>query len=124
MADMMKVLLSAQAAAAVWGEGALLSFSGEETLIHLGATAQQQDRLRTIQRAARRLESSGIKRVSLAGEGWDLERRYAFAQGFYAALRELDEAHAELIVIEALPDNNAWSAIADRLRRAACGAGM
>ena len=48
----------------------------------------------------------------------------AYAQGFYAALRELDEAHAELIVIEALPDNNAWSAIADRLRRAACGAGM
>ena len=48
----------------------------------------------------------------------------AYAQGFYAALRELDEAHAELIVIEALPDNKAWSAIADRLRRAACGAGM
>lgn len=35
MADMMKVLLSTQAAAAVWGEGALLSFSGEETLIDL-----------------------------------------------------------------------------------------
>ena len=46
MADMMKVLLSAQAAAAHWGEGALLSFNGEETLIHLGSTVQQQDILR------------------------------------------------------------------------------
>ena len=113
MADMMKVLLSAQAAAAVWGEGALLSFSGEETLIHLGATAQQQDALRTIQRAARRLESSGIKRVSLAGEGWDLERRYAFAQGFYAAKgqRELDfgeQSAADALELEALVKATRW----------------
>ena len=113
MADMMKVLLSAQAAAAVWGEGALLSFSGEETLIHLGATAQQQDALRTIQRAARRLESSGIKRVSLVGEGWDLERRYAFAQGFYAAKgqRELDfgeQSAAQARELEALVKATRW----------------
>ncbi|MGL5324530.1 MAG: aminopeptidase PepB [Aeromonas sp.] len=92
MADMMKVALSTQAAAAHWGEGAQLSFNGDEALIHLGAAGQEKDVLRTVQRAARRLESSGIKRVTLAGEGWDLERRYAFAQGFYAAkgARELD----------------------------------
>lgn len=85
MADMMKVALSTQAAAAHWGEGAQLSFNGDEALIHLGAAGQETDVLRTVQRAARRLESSGIKRVTLAGEEWDLERRYAFAQGFYAA---------------------------------------
>lgn len=92
MADMMKVALSTQAAAAHWGEGAQLSFNGDEALIHLGAAGQEKDVLRTVQRAARRLESSGIKRVTLAGEEWDLERRYAFAQGFYAAkgTRELD----------------------------------
>ena len=92
MADMMKVALSTQAAAAHWGEGAQLSFNGDEALIHLGAAGQEKDVLRTVQRAARRLESSGIKRVTLAGEEWDLERRYAFAQGFYAAkgARELD----------------------------------
>ncbi|MGY3881223.1 aminopeptidase PepB [Aeromonas veronii] len=92
MADMMKVALSTQAAAAYWGEGAQLSFNGDEALIHLGATGQEKDVLRTVQRAARRLESSGIKRGTLVGEGWDLERRYAFAQGFYAAkgARELD----------------------------------
>ncbi|WDO00234.1 aminopeptidase PepB [Aeromonas allosaccharophila] len=92
MADMMKVALSTQAAAAHWGEGAQLSFNGDEALLHLGAAGQEKDVLRTVQRAARRLESSGIKRVTLAGEEWDLERRYAFAQGFYAAkgARELD----------------------------------
>ncbi|WP_421189336.1 aminopeptidase PepB [Aeromonas sanarellii] len=92
MADMMNVQLSTQVAAAVWGEGAQLSFSGDQALIHLGSVLQEQDVLRTVQRAARRLESTGIKQVRLAGEGWDLERRYAFAQGFYAAkgVRELD----------------------------------
>ncbi len=92
MADMMNVQLSTQVAAAVWGEGAQLSFSGDQALIHLGGVLQEQDVLRTVQRAARRLESTGIKQVRLVGEGWDLERRYAFAQGFYAAkgVRELD----------------------------------
>ncbi|MGL4249621.1 MAG: aminopeptidase PepB [Aeromonas sp.] len=92
MADMMKVGLSTQAAAAHWGEGALLSFNGDEATIHLGTLSQEKEVLRLVQRAARRCESSGIRRVVLAGEGWDLERRYAFAQGFYAAKgdRELD----------------------------------
>ena len=91
MADMMNVRLSSQAAAAHWGEGALLSFNGDEAHLHLAA-GQEKEALRAIQRAARRLESSGIKRIKLVGEGWNGERRYAFAQGFYAAkgVRELD----------------------------------
>ena len=91
MADMMNVRLSSQAAAAHWGEGALLSFNGDEAHLHLAA-GQEKEALRAIQRGARRLESSGIKRIKLVGEGWNGERRYAFAQGFYAAkgVRELD----------------------------------
>ncbi|MFM5582245.1 aminopeptidase PepB [Aeromonas veronii] len=113
MADMMKVALSTQAAAAYWGEGAQLSFNGDEALIHLGAAGQEKDVLRTVQRAARRLESSGIKRVTLAGEGWDLERRYAFAQGFYAAkgARELDfgqQSDAEARELDALIKAARW----------------
>ncbi|MFQ2004559.1 aminopeptidase PepB [Aeromonas veronii] len=113
MADMMKVALSTQAAAAYWGEGAQLSFNGDEALIHLGAAGQEKDVLRTVQRAARRLESSGIKRVTLAGEGWDLERRYAFAQGFYAAkgARELDfgqQSDADARELDALLKAARW----------------
>ncbi len=43
----------------------------------------------------------------------------AFARAIYAELHECDEAGAELIVVEALPETAAWRAIADRLRRAA-----
>jgi L-threonylcarbamoyladenylate synthase len=43
----------------------------------------------------------------------------AFARAIYAELHECDEAGAELIVVEALPETPEWGAIADRLRRAA-----
>lgn len=46
-----------------------------------------------------------------------------YARGLYAALRELDRAGADLIVVEGIPVTPAWLAVADRLRRAACGAG-
>lgn len=43
----------------------------------------------------------------------------AFARAIYAELHRCDEAAAEWIVVEAPPDLPEWSAIADRLRRAA-----
>jgi len=44
----------------------------------------------------------------------------AYAQRLYAALRELDTAGCERILVEAPPDSPEWSAVRDRLRRA-CG---
>jgi L-threonylcarbamoyladenylate synthase len=43
----------------------------------------------------------------------------SFAQALYSELHRSDEAGAELIVVEAVPDRPEWHAIADRLRRAA-----
>jgi L-threonylcarbamoyladenylate synthase len=43
----------------------------------------------------------------------------AFARAIYAEFHRCDEAGAELIVVEALPEGAEWRAIADRLRRAA-----
>ena len=43
----------------------------------------------------------------------------AFARAIYAELHRCDEAGAEWIVVEALPEGNEWAALADRLRRAA-----
>jgi len=43
----------------------------------------------------------------------------AFARAIYSELHRCDEAGAELIVVEALPDTIEWRAIADRLNRAA-----
>ena len=47
-----------------------------------------------------------------------------YAHDLYAALREMDHAAADLIVVEALPDDPPWAAVADRLRRAVAGAGQ
>lgn len=44
----------------------------------------------------------------------------AYARGLYGSLRELDDLPAEVILVEAVPeDQPAWLAVADRLRRAA-----
>jgi L-threonylcarbamoyladenylate synthase len=42
----------------------------------------------------------------------------AYAHRLYAALRELDSAGCELILVESPPDAPEWSAVRDRLRRA------
>jgi L-threonylcarbamoyladenylate synthase len=47
-----------------------------------------------------------------------------YAHDLYAALRELDHSGADLIVVEAIPTDAEWTAVADRLRRAAAGAGV
>ena len=43
----------------------------------------------------------------------------AFARAIYAGLHECDDAGAELIIVEDLPDTSEWRAIRDRLKRAA-----
>jgi L-threonylcarbamoyladenylate synthase len=43
----------------------------------------------------------------------------AYAHDLYAGLRELDLAHADIILVEALPQDKAWQGVNDRLRRAA-----
>jgi len=45
----------------------------------------------------------------------------AFARALYAELHRCDAANAGWIVVECVPEAPAWSAIADRLRRAATG---
>ncbi len=44
-----------------------------------------------------------------------------FAHDLYARLRELDSLSCNLILVAAPPDDEAWRAVADRLRRAAAG---
>lgn len=46
-----------------------------------------------------------------------------YAHDFYAALRDMDHAGVDIIAVEAIPTEPAWAAVADRLRRAAAGAG-
>jgi L-threonylcarbamoyladenylate synthase len=45
----------------------------------------------------------------------------AFARALYAELHRCDALGAEWIVVEAVPEEGGWRAVADRLARAACG---
>ena len=81
MSAIMKLILTDMSAEPQWGEKALLSFNQSGAAVHL--SGNEAERLRQIQRAARRLDGQGIKQVALVGGEWDLERRYAFYQGFY-----------------------------------------
>ncbi len=47
-----------------------------------------------------------------------------YAHDLYGALRDMDHASVDMIVVEALPAGSDWAAVADRLRRAAAGAGQ
>jgi len=42
-----------------------------------------------------------------------------YAHAMYGALRRLDEAGADLLLVEAVPDEPEWLAVRDRLTRAA-----
>lgn len=44
-----------------------------------------------------------------------------YAQGLYAALRELDARSARRLLVERVPDDPAWVGVRDRLQRAAAG---
>ncbi|MBV7299070.1 aminopeptidase PepB [Enterovibrio paralichthyis] len=77
MTDKMLITLSHEAAADVWGANALLSFGEQGAVIH----ATGKDKITPVQQAARKLDSQGIRKVSLSGANWDLETAWAFYQG-------------------------------------------
>ncbi|MGI1945671.1 aminopeptidase PepB [Shewanella glacialipiscicola] len=78
--ELMKVQLTKDAPAAHWGK-ADVTFTTDGAQIHLAGG----DELRQIQMAARKLRSQGISCVVLAGQLWDLNSQWVFAQGFATA---------------------------------------
>ncbi|WP_369310676.1 aminopeptidase PepB [Providencia rettgeri] len=78
--QIMPVMISCEPAAPCWGEGALLSSSDKGMTIHL----KHAGKLCAVQSAGRKLDGQGIRNVALTGEGWDLEKSWAFWQGFRA----------------------------------------
>ncbi len=78
--QIMPVMISTQAADPRWGEGALLSADEQGMTIHL----KHPGKYCAVQSAGRKIDSQGIRNVALVGEGWDLEKSWAFWQGFRA----------------------------------------
>ncbi|CAH8189418.1 aminopeptidase PepB [Vibrio aestuarianus] len=82
MSTKMSVFISQEAAQPLWGDKAILSFSENGVTIHV---IEGLHDVATVQRAARKLDSQGIRAISLQGEGWDLESIWAFHQGYREA---------------------------------------
>jgi len=80
MSHALTIKLTTQAADPKWGDNALLTSDGYNMLIHLPQSPDAH--LEAVQRGARRLQSQGIKDVSLDGEQWSLDLQWAFAKGF------------------------------------------
>ncbi len=78
--QIMPVMISCEPAAPCWGEGALLSSGDQGMTIHL----KHPGKLCAVQSAGRKIDGQGIRNVALVGEGWDLEKSWAFWQGFRA----------------------------------------
>jgi PepB aminopeptidase len=90
--EKMNIVLSTTAADARWGEKAILSSDEKGLTIHLTGG----DVLATIQRAARKIDGQGIRHVALSGDGWDLEKSWAFWQGYRGPKGERSVAWAPL----------------------------
>jgi PepB aminopeptidase len=83
MTDVVQIKLQQANADTKWGK-ALLTPVAEGFQIHLDG----KDAQRTVQKAARSLESLGLNQVQLNGEGWTLQLQWAFYQGFCSAKKQ------------------------------------
>ncbi len=84
----------------------------------LEASAREQDAL------GKRVLVLVLQQLPLGCDGLALPGdAEGYAHGLYAALRELDARHAHLLLVERPPEDAAWIAVNDRLRRSAAGAG-
>lgn len=94
MPNHMIINLTTTAPAASWGS-ADVSFDANAAYIYL----QDDYPLLAIQKAARKLRCQGINQVKLDGDLWDLNKQWAFAQGFVDTKGEFDiKWHGEQII--------------------------
>jgi L-threonylcarbamoyladenylate synthase len=105
--------------------GSLEAHYAPQTLMRLVATSQLPAVISDLQKGGQRCALLARTRQTLSAlppvQRQLPDEAEAYAHGLYAALRELDQAGNDVIVVEDVPASPAWAAVADRLRRAASG---
>ena len=81
MSELLQIQLSSTNADVRFGKNPLLTPTADGYQIHQTGT----DVLRQIQKAGRTLDGLGVQTLQLAGEGWTLDKQWAFYQGFCSA---------------------------------------
>lgn len=108
--------------------GSLAAHYAPRTPMRLVAADRLLDLLNAMRHSGRRCAVLGHSQPPHAGmpHAWRMlpVDPVGYAHDLYAALRELDHAGADLIVVEAIPESSEWAAVNDRLRRAVAGAGV
>ncbi|AMO97225.1 tRNA threonylcarbamoyl adenosine modification protein, Sua5/YciO/YrdC/YwlC family [Collimonas fungivorans] len=118
------VAVQAADAAAPRASGTLESHYAPRTPVLLVASAQLAGTLQQMHQAGQSLALISYSALttgmpSLAAQFPMAAEAQAYAHDLYAALRNMDHAAADLIVVETPPSSQAWQGVNDRLRRAA-----
>lgn len=105
--------------------GSLESHYAPHTPIAMCSRAAIVDRLRQLgaRGLTARMLALGSLPVGTHGVALPAEPA-AYAHGLYAALRALDGLGADALLVEMVPNTDAWNAIRDRLDRATAGSGL
>ncbi|WP_035626112.1 L-threonylcarbamoyladenylate synthase [Herminiimonas sp. CN] len=122
IADVIGVMPSLPDAAAPRASGTLAAHYAPRTAVALVAPAQLTATVQRLHQAGRRIAliRYGMAPSALATDQSELpDTPDGYAYGLYAALRAMDAAGADLILIESPPLGHAWQGVNDRLRRAA-----
>lgn len=109
-------------AAAPRASGTLEAHYAPHTPVAKVASAQLASVIQRLERAGRRvalIDHGAWKQSLVVARATLPDTPGGYAQGLYAALRQMDAAGADLILIEEIPQTDAWRAVNDRLRRAA-----
>ena len=118
------VAVQAADAAAPRASGTLESHYAPRTPVLLVPSAQLAGILQQMHQAGQNLalisySAPAAGMPPLAAQFPMTAEAQAYAHDLYAALRNMDHAAADLIVVEATPSDPAWQGVNDRLRRAA-----
>lgn len=89
-----------------------LLYSGKLLHDKIRQLSEQQQRIGVLAHMQRVTADSDIHVIDMPASA----QRYA--QALYAALRELDAMHLDIILVEQLPDSEDWRAVNDRLAKA------
>lgn len=109
-------------AAAPRASGTLEAHYAPSTPVAAVESSQFEATVMKLQAAGRRVAAilySDFSLPELSAQRQLPQSAEGYAHALYAALREMDAARADLILIEAPPAGAAWQGINDRLRRAA-----
>jgi L-threonylcarbamoyladenylate synthase len=126
IAAILGVAVQAADAAAPRASGTLESHYAPRTPVLLVGSQQLAATLRQLHQAGQSLALIAYSPAVAAPDAPPLVAQFPmqaapqpYAHDLYAALRNMDHAAADLIVVEAPPSDAAWQGINDRLRRAA-----